>query len=85
MQFMLLAEIIGIMLVMYSRGGSGAHCIKLLPEKNSGYFNNFFSYGKVNGTNHADLSFSPVKVLCNGPQDFKMGGGGGGGGRGTKS
>ena len=56
----------------------GAYCIKLLPEKNSGYFNQrFFSYGKVNGTNHADLSFSPVKVLCNGPQDFKMGGGGG--------
>ena len=29
----------------------GAHCIKLLPEKNSGYFNRsfFFSYDKVNG------------------------------------
>ena len=33
---------------------SGAYCIKLLPDKNSGYFNwSFFSYGK----NHANLSF----------------------------
>ena len=36
---------------------SGAYCIKNLPEKNSGYFNQFFSYGKVNGKNHANLSF----------------------------
>ena len=57
------------------RACPGAHCIKLLPEKNSGYFNlSFFSYGKVNGKNHANLSFqilpefSLVKVLCNGPQ-----------------
>ena len=29
---------------------AGAHCIKLLPEKNSVYFNpSFFSYAKVNG------------------------------------
>ena len=32
---------------------AGAYCKKLLPEKNSGYFNQFFSYGKVN-----------VKVIC---------------------
>ena len=52
----------------------GAYCIKLLPEKNSGYFNrSFLSYGKVNGKIMLTrvfrfyLSFSPVKVLCNGP------------------
>ena len=29
---------------------TGPHCIKLLPEKNSGFLNQiFFSYGKVNG------------------------------------
>ena len=50
----------------------GAYCIKLLPEKNSGYFNpNFFSYGKVNGKillTKVFQKYSPAKVLCSRPQ-----------------
>ena len=53
----------------------GAYCIKLLPEKNSGYVNrSFFSHGKVSGKNHANLSFQILPEffsgigLCNGPQ-----------------
>ena len=30
------------------------------------YFNQSFFSPKVNGNNHANLSFSVVKVLCNG-------------------
>ena len=60
----------------------GANCIKLLPEKNSGCFNQIFlTYGKANGKNHANLSFqaflwwsfSLVKVLCNRPQSLESG------------
>ena len=37
---------------------TGAYCIKILPEKNSDYLDqSFFSCGKVNGKNHANLSF----------------------------
>ena len=44
-----------------------AYCIKLLPEKNSGYFNlSFFSYGKVNGKNQANLSFQILPVFFSG-------------------
>ena len=37
----------------------GAYCLKLLPEKNCGYFNHFlvFSYGKVNGKIMLNWSF----------------------------
>ena len=52
----------------------GAYCIKLLPEKNSGYFNRSFSpivksVVKIMLTQVFRFypSFSPVKVLCNGP------------------
>ena len=57
-------------------GGSrpGAYCIKLLPEKNSGYFNRSFLpvvKSMVNSCfpEFSDFTrvFSPVKVLCNGP------------------
>ena len=42
----------------------GAYCINLLPEKSSGYFNRiFFPYGKVNGKNHANLSFNFTRVF----------------------
>ena len=50
----------------------GAYCIKLLPEKKTGYINqSFFSYGKVNGkTANPNFwilpeFFSQVKLLCN--------------------
>ena len=52
---------------------SGAYCIKLLPEKNSGYFTGVFFYVKVNGrimlTGVSDFTrvFSLVKDLCNRP------------------
>ena len=48
-------------------GTPGAYCIKLLLEKNSGYFNqSFFSYGKVNGKNHANPSFQILPEFFSG-------------------
>ena len=56
---------------------SGAYCTKLLPEKNSGYFNWSFQFllmvkSMVNSClpefSHFTRVSSPVKVLCNGPQ-----------------
>ena len=54
----------------------GAYCIKLLPEKNSGYFNQSFlpmvkSMVKSCLPEFSDFTrvFSLVKVLCNGPLD----------------
>ena len=50
----------------------GAYCINIFfPEKNSGYFNrfiltDFFFYGKVNGKNHANLSFQILPEFFSG-------------------
>ena len=45
-----------------------AYCTKHLPEKSSGYFYRsfFFSYGKVNGKNHANLRFQILPELFSG-------------------
>ena len=52
---------------LYLKTYPGAYCIKHLPEKNSGYFNqSIFSYGKVNGKNHANLSFQILAEFFSG-------------------
>ena len=60
-----------------SKETSGAYCIKLLPEKNSGYFNQSFlpmvkSMVNSSFTGVSDFTrvFTPVRVLCNGPLAF---------------